>query len=130
MRALCIDDHPVNRQVLVALLATAGIVADEAACGRSGVAMVDAASYDIIFMDLRMPTMDGVEAAAKIRARDDDKSRTPIILVTADAGYSLESQNLSGQFDSTLFKPVRPDALFDAIARVLIAKGPQNAYVG
>ena len=62
MRALCIDDHAINRRVLVAMLETAGIVADEAESGHSGIAMVEAWNYDVIFMDLRMPIMDGIDA--------------------------------------------------------------------
>ena len=126
MRALCIDDHEINRRVLVALLAIGGVEADEAASGESGLGMVDATDYDMIFMDLRMPVMDGVEAATRIRARQDDKSETPIILVTAEARESLVGQVKEGLFDGALFKPVRPDVLFDAIAKVLMAKGAET----
>ena len=130
MRALCIDDHAINRRVLVAMLESAGIVADEAESGQRGIAMVEASSYDVIFMDLRMPIMDGVEAASSIRARNDEKSRTPIILVTADASVTLEAQSWSDRFNGALFKPVRPELLFDTIARVLMSNGPRTAQVG
>lgn len=126
MRALCIDDHEINRRVLVALLAIGGVEADEANSGECGLGMVDATDYDMIFMDLRMPVMDGVEAASRIRARQDDKSETPIILVTAEARKSLVGQVKEGLFDDALFKPVRPDVLFDAIAKVLMAKGAET----
>ena len=130
MRALCIDDHAINRRVLVAMLATAGIVADEAESGPSGIAMVDAENYDMIFMDLRMPIMDGFEAATRIRSRNDHKSRTPIILVTADASMTLEAPAWSDQFNGALFKPVKPEVLFDTIAKVLISNGSNAARVG
>lgn len=126
MRALCIDDHDINRRVLVALLQTGGVEADEAQSGPCALGMVDQTDYDLIFMDLRMPVMDGAEAAALIRARGDDKSRTPIILVTAEAKESLEPDAIARLFDAALFKPVRPDRLFDAIATVLMAKGVQT----
>ena len=130
MRALCIDDHAINRRVLVAMLETAGIVADEAESGQRGIAMVEASDYDVIFMDLRMPIMDGVEAASSIRARSDEKSQTPIILVTADASVTLEAQAWADRFNGALFKPIKPDLLFDAIARVLMKNGTRAIQVG
>eukprot|EP01037_Dinobryon_pediforme_P018214 gene18214-18466_t len=130
MRALCIDDHAINRRVLVAMLETAGIVADEAESGHSGIAMVEASNYDVIFMDLRMPIMDGVEAATSIRARHDEKSRTPIILVTADASVTLEAEAWADRFNGALFKPLKPEQLFDTIAKVLMSNGTQAVQVG
>lgn len=126
MRALCIDDHAINRQVLVSMLSAGGIVTDEAESGQSGLAMIEAASYDLIFMDLRMPAMDGIEAATRIRSFDSDKRRTPIILVTAEARVALGEGHTPGLFDETLTKPIKPEILFDAIARVLMASGAQT----
>ena len=60
-----------------------------------------------------------------IRARDDDKRRTPIILVTAEARIALGGQEVLGLFDATLTKPIKPETLFDAIAKVMMAKGAQ-----
>ncbi len=120
MRALCIDDHPVNRRVLVALLATAGISADEAESGSHGLQLLDAFDYDLVFMDLRMPEMDGVEAAALIRARDDKKCDVPIILVTADIEFSVGPPRIGNDFDGAVFKPIRPDILFETIASALV----------
>ena len=130
MRALCIDDHTINRRVLVAMLETAGIVADEAESGHSGIAMVEAWNYDVIFMDLRMPIMDGVEVATTIRERHDEKSRTPIILVTADASVTLETEDWADRFNGALFKPLKPELLFDTIAKVLMSNGTQAVQVG
>ena len=121
MRALCIDDHPVNRQVLVVLLATAGIEADEAGSATEGLQLLDAVDYDLVFMDLRMPEMDGREAAALIRGRSDWKRDVPIILVTADVEFSIGAPRIDNDFDGAIFKPIKPDALFGSIASALVS---------
>ena len=121
MRALCIDDHPVNRQVLVVLLATAGIEADEAGSATEGLQLLDAVDYDLVFMDLRMPEMDGREAAALIRGRSDRKRDVPIILVTADVEFSIGAPRIDNDFDGAGFKPIKPDALFGSIASALVS---------
>ena len=127
MRALCIDDHPVNRRVLVVLLATAGIAADEAGSALQGLQLLEADDYDLVFMDLRMPEMDGREAAARIRSRGDDKRNVPIILVTADVEFSVGAPRDGNDFDGAVFKPIRPDALFETIAHALVSQGGRLA---
>ena len=127
MRALCIDDHPVNRRVLVVLLATAGIEADEAESGPEGLQRIEACDYDLVFMDLRMPEMDGLEAAARIRGRGDEKGEVPIILVTADVEFSIDTPRGGDHLDGAIFKPIKPDALFEAIASALVSRGSDRA---
>ena len=91
--------------------------------------MIDAQPYDIILMDLRMPGMDGLTAIRRIRARPDEKSAAPIIVVTADTALNLRDACVNAGADDLLLKPVAMDALFDAIAKVLTAKGSDLALL-
>ncbi|MFF2910420.1 PAS domain S-box protein [Paenibacillus sp. NPDC057934] len=66
---LVAEDHPVNRQLLLAYLKKRGYVADVALNGAEAVEAVLSGSYDLVFMDIQMPVMDGIEATGLIRER-------------------------------------------------------------
>jgi len=116
MRILLVEDNDVNRRVLGAMLRAGGFEMDEAEGGEAGLRMIDEADYDLVLMDLRMPGMDGLEAIRHIRARTDAKAGVPIILITADAGSTIEAQCRAAGADDLVLKPVSMMALFSAIA--------------
>jgi two-component system response regulator QseB len=95
MKVLFVEDDPMNRRVVKAMLEVAGAPMDEAESGAIGLEMVDKQAYDLILMDLRMPEMDGITAIQKIRARCDDKGRAPIVVVTADTAPDLRAACLA-----------------------------------
>lgn len=109
----------MNRRVVRDMLDVAGATMAEAEDGPTGLTMVDAHDYAIVLLDLRMPGMDGLEAMARIRARQDAKATVPIIIVTADTAPDLRERCLAAGADEVLFKPVAMDALFDAMGRIL-----------
>jgi len=92
-RILLVEDMEINREIVTALLDPTGLAIDCAVNGKAAVKMVMDAEkpYDMIFMDLQMPEMDGYEAALKIRSIEEDRYRgsagaskqTPIIAMTA-----------------------------------------------
>ena len=84
---LVVDDHPINREVLVRQLQALGVGADSAADGREGVKAWSAGRYAIVFADVHMPLMDGFEMTAEIRRLEaaNGRPRTPIVAVTANA---------------------------------------------
>lgn len=123
MRILIVDDNAMNRTIAREMLATAGVDTVEADSGAEGLARLDAAEFDCVLMDLRMPAMDGLEATARVRARADDRSGTPIVIVTADGGGDVRRVCKSAGADEVVFKPLSMDALFDAIARAAVARG-------
>jgi len=71
MRVLFIEDDAMNRRVVKDMLTIVGVPMDEAEDADIGLRMVEAADYDAILVDLRMPGMDGLSAIRSIRARDD-----------------------------------------------------------
>src|SRR5688500_15898701 len=84
-RVLLVQGNATNQIIGALILRNLGCEVDVAANGREAMEMLDAFSYDIVFMDCEMPEMDGFEATAAIRRRPDSKSRLPIIAVTAQA---------------------------------------------
>ena len=112
---LC-EDHPLNQEIAKDLLQKKGLVVETAENGQVGREKFSASApgyYDAILMDIRMPVLDGYEAAREIRAleRPDAKS-VPIIAMTAEAfADSIEKAKQAGMNDY-ITKPVEPEELF------------------
>ena len=119
MHVLFVEDDPMNRRVVKDMLSVAGVEMSEAVDAPTGLAMLDAQSFDLILMDLRMPGMDGLAAIRHIRARADALATVPIILVTADTSLDLQARCNTAGADDLLRKPVAMTLLFDAIARAI-----------
>lgn len=123
MNILFIEDDPMNRRVVKDMLDVAGATMAEASWAEEGLAMIDADSFDVILVDLRMPGTDGFETMRRIRERPDEKAKVPIIVVTADTAVDLRERCLATGADDVLFKPVAMDALFESIGSVLASRG-------
>jgi CheY-like chemotaxis protein len=123
MKILFVEDDPVNRRVLKAMLERSGDTLDEAENALRGLDMIENGAYDLILMDLRMPGMDGMTAIKKIRERGDEKAKLPIIVVTADTAPNIRAACIAGGADDFIMKPVAMAILFDTIARTMLAKG-------
>ena len=114
-RILIVDDDDVHRQIVCVQLQKLGYKADEAADGDEAVAAVMRSSYDVIFMDLRMPSMNGTEATRWIRERfNGDDLR--IIALTGDATIEAREQCMRAGMDNFVTKPVQVKDL-EAILR-------------
>ena len=107
-RVLVVDDHPINRDVLVRQLRTLGVDADSAADGRAGLEAWRIGTYAIVFADIHMPIMDGFEMTAAIRKDEtaEGRARTPIVAVTANALAGEDERCRAAGMDGYLSKPV------------------------
>ena len=86
--------------------------------GAEGVAAVEHTDFDLIFMDIQMPVMDGVEATRRIRAMAAPKCLIPIVATTANVlPEQLAAYRLSGM-NGVVAKPISPSALLAEVARV------------
>jgi CheY-like chemotaxis protein/HPt (histidine-containing phosphotransfer) domain-containing protein len=105
---LVVDDHPINREVLVRQLGALGVAADSAADGRAGLAAWQANHYAIVFADVHMPLMDGFEMTGEIRRLETagGRPRTPIVGVTANAMAGEDERCREAGMDGYLSKPV------------------------
>ncbi len=118
MNVLFIEDDRMNRRVVRDMLDVAGVGMVEAENAEAGLAAIDAETFDMLLIDLRMPGMDGITAIGHIRARPDDKANVPIIVITADTALDLRERCLAAGANEVLFKPVAMDALFEAMGRI------------
>lgn len=115
LRALIVDDHPVNRQMLRLLIEAAGCEAVEAADGLEAVVQATVGGFDLILMDVRMPRLDGLEATRRIRALPSTAGEVPILAVTADAMPEDAARCLAAGMDAHLAKPITHERLYAAI---------------
>jgi len=128
MRVLFVEDNEVNRRVVREMLRAGEIEMAEAEDGEAGLRMVQDDDYDLILMDLRMPGMDGLTAIRHIRARGDAKADIPVIVITADAGSSIEADCKAAGADDLILKPVSMTTLFNTIGS-LIARRSQGSVL-
>jgi CheY-like chemotaxis protein len=114
---LVADDSVHNRMLLQAYLASAQYEVDIVENGAEAVQKVQAGRYDVVFMDMQMPIMDGYTATRSIRAWEQSQGRSPlpIIAVTAYALSGDRSKCLDAGCSGYLAKPIKKEALFAAI---------------
>ena len=119
-RILYVEDDAVNRLLMKAFLAGTGVDLVEAVDGIEGLDRLEGGDFDVVFMDVRMPRMDGMTALKEIRARGDEKAWTPVIVVTADAIAEIREESLQAGANGVLFKPFSAKQLFSCMAEVLV----------
>lgn len=117
VRALIVEDNPINARVLSALLRGLGMDCEVANDGRTGVEQVRRAEFDVVLMDCEMPIMDGFEATKAIRAFSAPWAKIPIIAVTSHASAEDRHRCADAGMDDYVSKPIRKDLLIDALAR-------------
>lgn len=110
---LIADDNPVNSLLAKRALTTAGFAVDTAGTGAEALEAVSNKPYSIIFMDVRMPVMDGLEATRRIRNLEGDVSKVPVIAITADVDPDLEAKAESAGVSLIAAKPIDPQRLRD-----------------
>ncbi len=122
---LLVEDIVVNQVVTATQLRRDGHRVDIAASGREAVRMVAHTPYDIVLMDLMMPEMSGIEATEAIRRLPGFVARVPILALTATARQEDRARCMQAGMQGMLSKPIRPDALSEAIATVLAPGAPR-----
>jgi CheY-like chemotaxis protein len=111
LRALVVDDQELNRRVMKILLKEFGCSIVLAESGDEGVALAQAERFDVIFMDLNMPGMDGDETTKRIRAAGASKSGF-IVRWTTESALWLDP----GLYDSQAMKPISVPALAEVVS--------------
>ncbi len=126
LSVLLVEDNLVNQTVAIGMLERAGCDVMVASNGQEAIEMFECNRFDIIFMDIQMPVMGGIEAARGIRAREARKSwvatsegwrPVPIIAMTAHAMDDEKFAFLEAGMDDFIPKPIRPAQLISAIER-------------
>jgi CheY-like chemotaxis protein/HPt (histidine-containing phosphotransfer) domain-containing protein len=124
-----VDDHPVNRQVLLHQLGMLGVEADSVADGADAFASWQPGRYAAILADLHMPRMDGYSLTAAIRAREAELGLAgmPILAVTANAMHGEEERCLDAGMSGYLAKPVTVARLRATLQRWMTLAPPSEA---
>jgi PAS domain S-box-containing protein len=126
-RVLIVDDNACARGVLADMSAALGLEADVAANGQDAVRMVEVADasdkpYDLVLLDWKMPSLDGVECARLVALRERQRHSTKTVLMVTALGRDEVQKHLAERqvtVGALLKKPVTPSSLFDACSQVL-----------
>ncbi len=120
---LIAEDHPLNAEIVTRILEKAKCVVTWAKDGKECLDLVtksDENTYDAILMDIRMPVMNGLEAAKQIRALDRSDAQTiPIIAMTANAFAEDIQQSIDAGMNAHLSKPIDVEKLYQTLARMI-----------
>ena len=128
MDVLVVEDNPVNQLVIQGYLQTLGFSVETADDGHSALERIRDQAFDLVFMDVRLPVMDGLETTRQIRADEDEGRHLPIVALTANAFAEDREACLEAGMDLHLRKPMQLEDLLGAIEtlgkRGLIAVQP------
>jgi PAS domain S-box-containing protein len=133
-RVLVVDDHAVNRDVLLRQLAMLGVEADAAADGEEALARWQDGGYAVLLSDLHMPVLDGFGLVQLLREREaaERRARTPVVAVSANALAGEPERCIDADMDGFLAKPVTVGRLRATLQRwlPLAAPGPARNDAG
>lgn len=115
---LVVEDNEINRQIAVELLSNAGLTVETAINGEDALNKLKLPEnkYNLIFMDLQMPIMDGFTATIEIR-KNSEFDKLPIVAMTADAMSGVSERCKEIGMQGFVAKPINPDEVFGAIVK-------------
>lgn len=119
MRVLVVDDHDINRRAIQLILQPLGCDIATAADGMAALKICEQTAFDLIFMDVRMPELDGRETTKRIRAGNGPNADVPIIAVTADTSPEDIAACTAAGMTYFVPKPITPPMLLGAITHVM-----------
>lgn len=114
---LIVDDNPANLQLASELLRGLNIQVVQANSGQQALSICETEKFDIIFMDIQMPGMDGIETTRRLRKTETGTQRTPIIALTAHSMTEQKAELLIAGMDDCVSKPVSETQLAHIINR-------------
>lgn len=124
-RLLIVDDTPVNLVVARGMLKDSRASVDTAESGEEALKLIEANHYDVIFLDHKMPGMDGVETLKRARDIDGPSRLAQYVALTANSGTGLRDEYISLGFNDYLPKPIKAEALRKILASCI----PENLKV-
>jgi two-component system sensor histidine kinase/response regulator len=120
LRVLVAEDNLVNQRLVTRLLEKRGHFVVVAGNGQEALEALEKEGFDLVLMDVQMPVMDGFEATAAIRKREEGKGiRVPVVALTAHAMKGDREKCLAAGMDGYLTKPIRPQQLDELLEKYL-----------
>ncbi len=127
-RVLLVEDNAVNRRVATLALRKMGVldvvIAED---GQQALERLDDGPVDLVLMDVQMPVLDGLEATRRIRALPDGRSAVPVVALTAAIFEDEQRAVHEAGMDGLVAKPLRPEALRNAMIAAFEARRPRAA---
>jgi CheY-like chemotaxis protein len=117
LRILVAEDVPVNQQMMQVMLSRMAYAVDFAANGVEALRAVQRRHYDLVFMDMQMPEMDGLECSREMVALYPGQDRPKIVALTANVSTEVSHQCMAAGMDDFLAKPLRPVELRKCLER-------------
>ena len=124
LRILLVEDNPANQKLATYILQDRGHVVEIAGDGQEAVYLTAQNCYDIILMDVQMPGMNGLEATAAIRRRENGGKRMPIIAMTAHAMRGDREHCLAAGMDGYLSKPINAQEMLGLVESLACGVAP------
>ncbi|GGX87414.1 hypothetical protein GCM10007160_13450 [Litchfieldella qijiaojingensis] len=121
-RILIVDDGPVNTMLAQRVLEAKGLVVATAQSGEQALELAESEHYDLVFMDIFMPDLDGVETSRRWRRREGERviaNPSVLVALTANASDADRERFFAAGMDDYLSKPYRPQALIEIVERWL-----------
>jgi CheY-like chemotaxis protein len=123
MKILIVEDHAINQRLVMFLLKKAGYQSDAVGNGLEAVEAVQRQNYDLIFMDIQMPELDGLEATRRIVKQMPNGKRPVIVAMTANAMQEDKIECLEAGMDDYISKPLKEGIVYEIIEKwAIIAK--------
>ncbi|HEY1073077.1 response regulator [Brevundimonas sp.] len=119
LRVLVVDDHAINRRAIQLILQSVDCEIAMAEDGLAALQACEGAPFDVIFMDVRMPELDGRETTRRLRAAGGVNAATPVIAVTADTAPEDIAACTAAGMNYFVSKPLTPGSLLGALSQVL-----------
>ena len=131
-KVLLVEDNEINQQVATEILESEGFCVYVAGNGAEAVEMLEktaAGEYDLIFMDVQMPVMDGREATRLIRKMETTKKDIPIIALTAHAFVEEKEINLASGMNDQINKPIEATQLIEVLTKYIKPKSEGGIFL-
>jgi CheY-like chemotaxis protein len=128
VKALVCDDDELNQKILARLLDKYGVSAETAFNGREGLDLLERQAFDVVFVDLQMPIIDGQKMARLVRESQDARvAHTPLVAVTGAAHYFQEKALAETGFDDYIVKPISPQLVLESLQRIFRKTGAASS---
>jgi len=128
-KILLVDDNAINQQVGQEILEHMGLQVDIASNGLEALEALEKATYDLVFMDVQMPVMDGYEATRRIRSST-RWTQLPVIAITAHALGTDRENSLQAGMNDQVNKPIDPEELMTVIAKYIKNNSRASTHAG
>ena len=114
-KVLIVDDHPINRELIRLLMTDSGLEIHEACDGEAALEICETIKFDLIFMDIQMPVLDGIAATRCLREQGGINSETAIVALSAAAQTKLSDDTRGHGFNHVLTKPIDMPQFFNTL---------------